>query len=335
MQFLVWVIMSDHAAYTLRERVEITSGKFLGKGQVTMAISPGSDGIFINTPAGRFALDSEHVNSYKRPWCRMLTVTRNRPEKVRMSDAAAIVPEHTLAALQILNISSAEIDIRDKVLRDKEHLPLEFPLSWIVPRNWDCVSFPICNTTSGEIYESLVNNRVPLNGSIGPAYRVLRSFSYPEEDPKIWAEPLDRLEVEVMGIPDDKYHYYPKTVKVDDVYQEMHEHMGARGLITPPAFLKIRRYRKFFEGYTTIDALNPNDGSTVGQRVGRMQPKYRKGRNEHLYHTIIDMMGEWRALADGPLEGRFMFRRLGGGHVTRYRCFREMMERGIVERYVS
>ncbi len=326
--------MSDHTAYTLGERVEITSGKFLGKGTVTMAISPGSDGIYINTPAGRFPLDSEHVNSYRRPWCRMLTVTKYRTEQVRFSDVAAIVPEHTLAALQMLNISSAEIDISDKVLREGEHLPFEFPLSWIVPRNWDGVSFPICNTTSGEIYEKLVNNKVPLNGSNGQAYRVVRSFSYPEKDPKIWAEPQDRLEVEVMGIPNDKYEYYPKTVRVDDVYHEMHEHMSARGLITPPAFLKIRRYRRFFEGYEGLDALNPKDGTTVGQRVGRMMPEYRKGRNEHLYHTVIDMMGEWRALADGPLEGRFRLKELGGGHVTRFQCFLEMMASGAVEKYV-
>ena len=305
----------------------------MGKGPVTLGISPGDYGINLTTSMGTFPLDPDHCHPYIRRWGRLLVVTTHKVNgKPRLRDVVAVVPEHVMAALHLLKIPHAELEIKESILRRGEHLPWHCPFSWGIPWNWKAASFPVFGGTSEKFYNELVDNR-EANGKKLPVYRVERSFEYSYKQHMVRVEPHDSFKVVVAGMPDDPWGYSPLEVKMENVYEDAIEHVCTRALDTPPLVKKVKSWGSFFVGYDNCPTLNPTKQKTIEEKVQAMHEPYRAGRNEQLHHVVLDVLGEWWCLIRGEIQGYFYF--YDSNHITRMPAFKRMLSEGVIRRYES
>ena len=328
---------------TVKGEVKFTGPCLFGFKDATVLVTPSEEeGIRLRKQGEKeyalLSLDNVHATRGKKAKARYVQVTNthnhnhsqsgiqsstrsgNQSEKEEISRYCGfLVTEHLAAAMHLAGITNADITFYKKRLQKGS-------------------SVPTCGPGIENFFRGLCDKKREL-GSLASGMQVTGSSSYASSDGnierEIIVEPSDKLEIIVES---EGYKDLPKlgsdSIHITDAYQELAEHVKARPLArlgsTPIYGLwklsKVLGYRGVdHESYIIVTPR-----SKAEDIVQRMQPKYRGGKNEHLYHTALDFFGELYSLGSPDIKGRFMLKNTT--HLTRVPALKSFSERGVFQR---
>lgn len=244
---------------------------------------------------------------------------KGKVNKKVLNHAKVYVVEHLLSAMHAAGITDAEIELRS----------LNGDYSGVVP---------IVGVGIDTYFKELNKKRIAFKKPIDLLYAV-KSDEYIHVDNKtklktrIRIEPSNSLEARVKSAKhSDLPDLNEKEFHVKSVYESIGKHLKAR-----PLARTKERWKYFalnllcFAGYKAITNENyvivaPTDGTK--EIVRKMQPKYRRKRNEYLAHTIFsDFLGEMYALGSAYVKGNFTLENTN--HPTRIAALKQFQRNDV------
>ena len=311
---------------TVEKPIRFKGPSLFGFSDSTIVVSPSEHNwvTFIkkgeNNEAALLSLPNVYATRGKKAKARyMRVITPSADYQKANRYQGFLVAEHLASALHLTGITNVDVTFFKNRLQKGVSVPAYGPGI----RNFYC---------------ELIEQKKELNHPVSGIEAVSNSsFTLLDGviEREISVEPSDKLEIIVEST---EYKDVPKLdsepVHIRDAYQELVRHTSARPLArlgNPLLYMAWSLGKKIVcRGVGEENYVLVKPGDTATDITERMQEQYRKGRNEHLYHTALDFFGELYTIGSPDIKGRFRLK--NSTHITRIPALKKFYESGAFQK---
>jgi len=243
---------------TLKDRLEISLPKYIWRWEERILLGP-SEGLWYTI---NWSLVWPDTIRWVKHW------TTARFLEIESQGKKIKVVEHLISALRAAWITHASILVKP----------------WLMPVIWPWIE---------PVYWLLKEASVLVSDSL-PTIEIQEKKEYSYGDATMVVEPSDNLDIDIQTNHPDLVDLYSEALSVIDVTSSLVEHVTARPIarLQDPKIKAVHSLltrNPFYplNGISDTWYINTNPWDSWDEIVSRMQEKYQKWRNEHLYHTLV------------------------------------------------